>query len=709
VCDIGGGTTDFTLIEAYTNAQGHPGFKRTGVGRHLILGGDNLDLALAHHVEQRLGNANRLPPGQWQMLLRNCRAAKERLLGHNPPQTVTINLPGPGTGVISGARQVEVSRTDAAQWLLDGFLPLTNAGDFPRRDTSGFREFGLPYARDPAVSRHLAVFLAEHGAHDATRPDFVLLNGGFFASPVMRDQFSALLHHWYGDDMPQLLHHGSLHLAVARGAAQYGLARRGKGMRIDAGLAQSYYLGVETSGQATATAVCLAGAGLAPETEVQLKHIPFTLRLREPVEFPLYLSSVRCDDQPGQCVHTDPDQFTALPPLRTVIKSGKKKVKERLPVYLSARLTETGILEIHAHERQGQRHWRLQFDARSGINALPPYPCATAGSAAYLDVDILQQAQRIIQSAFCRTADSPRPDPARITRMLEDTLAGEKFTWSPATMRTLWNALMACPTAREMSAAHEARWLNLLGFTLRPGFGYPVDDWRVGRTWTLFPKGIVHTRNEPCRAQWWILWRRIAGGLTQGQQQALANSLLSRIHRSPGKRKPSRGRYAALLFEGSSPHESAEIWRMLGSLEHLPVPVRTELGQWLVQAIRHEGSDVLHHAAIWSLCRIGSRVPVHGPLYTILPVDTVSTWIRTLMQVDQWQAGDLFHMAMMARRTGDRFRDIDGPLQRDLLSWMATQNAPERTLALVREEHDLAAGEKNLLLGDRLPAGLQLV
>ncbi len=287
VCDIGGGTSDFTLIRV--RAHGHPRprleaevapevaeaqqriqFHRVAVGNHLILGGDNLDLALARHLEHKLTGGQRLAPHQWDVLVRICQRVKEEVLGADAPQTQTVNLPGSGSRLIGGGVQVEVNRDEVRQLLLDGFLPRVSLDDRLAARQSGFQEFGLPYATDPAITRYLASFLTAHqydesqGAADgserqALRPDVILLNGGFFASPLLRDRLIAQIRQWYcvGDQddwSPLVLDHDRLDLAVARGAAYYGMVRRGLGVRIVAHLARSYYIGVASDPPA---AVCL--------------------------------------------------------------------------------------------------------------------------------------------------------------------------------------------------------------------------------------------------------------------------------------------------------------------------------------------------------------------------------------------------------------------------------------------------------------------
>ena len=270
VCDIGGGTSDFTLIRVRRGTGGKVQFHRVAVGEHLILGGDNLDLALAHHLEQRLAGdgaaasalpasgerGGQLPPRQWAMLVQRSRQLKETLLGPAAPQQLTLSLPWAGSRLIGGARQIEVNRSEIHDLLVEGFFPLTPLDARPSRRGSGFQEFGLPFAPDPAVTRYLAAFLTAHrhvaledvdlpSGQDPARPDIVLFNGGLFESPVLRQRMIDALRHMFGGGWaPIVLDNDRLDLAVARGAAYYGMVRRGLGVRIAAGLARTYYIGV---------------------------------------------------------------------------------------------------------------------------------------------------------------------------------------------------------------------------------------------------------------------------------------------------------------------------------------------------------------------------------------------------------------------------------------------------------------------------------
>ena len=695
VCDIGGGTTDLTLIEARPGAEADApvAFHRLAVGDHLILGGDNLDLALAHHVETRLGG--KLEGRQWAVLVRRCQQAKEILLAVDAPERLTIQLPAAtGARLIGGARTVELARAEVVALLADGFLPAVGADARPARRGfgSGFQEFGLPYAADPGITRYVAAFLAAHGG----RPDAVLFNGGFFESPVLRERFLDVLASWYGGVRPRVLDHERLDLAVAWGAARFGLARRGVGPRIGGGLARAYYLGVRGEDGRPA-AICLAPAGLAEGVEVDLAARAFDLRIRQPAEFPLYVSSTRTGDQPGEVVAPDPVQMTALPPVRTALR-GRPGAEggDTVPVRLHARLTEVGTLEVWCAEVGGRgRRWTLPFDVRAATRTEIAAHTAEGERAGIVDEETAAMGRALIRDTF-EGKDAAAVE--ALVKRLEAALGLVKLEWPPSLLRAFWEELFDLEPARTRGPVHEARWLNLLGFCLRPGYGYAVDDWRAAQTWRLLSeRKVAHPKNELCRAEWWILWRRIAGGLTAGQQRTLAAPLLAEI------RKEDRGTAA-----GWGSHETAEIRRLLGSLEWLDAPAKLDLGGRLLGALA-AGAGRRQRAAVWTLGRLGARTPLYGPLNTLVPAEEAETWIARLAALAGPDEEVAFALVQTARLTGDRFRDVSDTARDTAAGWLERHGAPGHFVDLVREGGELHAAERSEAFGESLPLGLALI
>ena len=754
IADVGGGTTDLTLIEVKEDTVKEDTvkedtrdgdglrFHRVAVGEHLILGGDNLDLALAHHLEREQLDGRELDPRQWNLLVQRCRQAKEALLGEAPPESFPITLPGGGSSLVGGALRLEIDRETVHRLLVEGFLPRVDAAARPERPRSGFRQFGLPYAADSAITRYLAAFLADHpppkrsggtfsaapskrsggtfSEPTAARPDVVLLNGGFFASPVLRERFLDVLASWLeqgGEPFtPRVLSCPRLDLAVAQGAAYYGMVRRGEGRRIQAGLAHAYYIGVDASdgaqdGDATPTAVCLVPAGMEEGEDVVLSERPFELLIRQPVELPIYASSKRTTDRPGELIAVDPTQLRALPPIRTVLRSGKKTAgAARVEVEIHARLTEIGTLEVWCREVRGERTWRLQFDVRAAVQSDAETHEGAGEAAGVIDESLVRAAAETVDAAYTREGSGT---PERLVKDLEAAVDMERGEWPPSLLRAIWEALFDHERGRKLSIAHEIRWLNLLGFALRPGFGYAVDDWRVARTWRHFHHGPAFPRHEQCRAEWWILWRRIAGGLAAGQQQALAEPLASGLRtllreRGDQARKGKKGRGKSKSKRPTFPrpgHEAAEAWRLLGALEELDTELKTWLGETALGEIERDGPATLSGAPLWALARLGARQPVHGGLHTILPAETAETWLDRLLRLPP-ERDVHFAILQIARRTGDRFRDISPETREHVAARLVERGAPGRWAELVREEGRLESEEQRLVLGDALPKGL---
>jgi hypothetical protein len=767
VCDIGGGTTDFTLIHVRSAPGDHDSepeqlqLHRVSVGDHLILGGDNLDLALAHMLEPRLTTAasGKLLPRQWGILVRLCRHVKETLLGTDPPEHLTVSVPGTGAHLIGGALQTDVQRQEVADLLLEGFLPYVALEARPQRRQSGFQEFGLPYAPDPAITTYLAAFLTDHqrlvlqsappdvstdrhapATPPATiRPDVILFNGGFFASHVLRQRLLAVLtswfrmHHGHDDWQPHVLDNARPDVAVAHGAAYYGLVRRGHGTRIHGGLVRSLYIGVEGEIDRShdPAAMCILPAGMEEGQTIDLLDRPLHLRIRQPVEFPLYTSSVRMTDAPGTLVPVDPEVLRSLPPLRTVLASGRRTRAEVIPVTLHARLSAIGTLELWCSEVKGERSWRLQFDVRAtapGMRVTARGPVAQAAEAeGLIDESALQSYCRLIRDTFTNPKPPPGSEPERLMTRLEAVTEMRRETWPSSMLRRFWETQMEVESGRQFSPSHEARWLNLAGFSLRPGYGMAVDDWRVAQTWRLFQGRVKHPRNEMCRAEWWILWRRIAGGLEAGQQKTLAEPLMAALRTrwrsilaaqqkgGPRVTRASSGTGVDFRF---GMHESAEVWRLLGVLEWLDVETKIDVGQLAFDLGLRRGPDAVRDACAWTLGRLGARVPVYGPLNTLVPVETVEQWTWQLLEMTADAAltqrlgslprATVFSVVQMVRLTGDRYRDVSDELRRAVRHWLIAQKAPTHFVTLVCEGGELQEDEQVLVFSESLLPGLKI-
>ena len=742
VCDIGGGTTDFTLIRVRRGEGDKVLFHRVAVGDHLILGGDNFDLTLAQHAEKKLTSGGKLEPRQWDQLVRASRQTKEELLGAGGREQVTITLPGSGSKLIGGSLQVPLTGDEVREVLVEGFMPKVALADRPAPRRSGFQEFGLPYASDPAITRYLAAFLSAHrhvamededvqAGHDPARPDVVLFNGGVFESVLLKQRLIDCLCEWFRTAeapwQPRVLDNDRLDLAVARGAAYYGMVRRGEGVKIAAGLARTYYLGLDaTHEKATPQAICLVPGSAEPGQDITLPGRHFDLLVSEPAEFPLYVSSTRLADRPGELFPIDPEQMTALPPIRTALKTRRRSERGIVPVELHARLTEIGTLDLwcsevdvvgrnfrdHASNENDKssapkippdsfvpRTWRLQFDVRSATQTDVEAHESAAESEGFIDEDTWLVCQQVLAETF--EADA-RQSPDTLIKRLTETIGMERGDWPTSLLRRIWEALLELEPGRRKSPLHEARWLNLLGYALRPGYGLAVDDWRVAETWRTVQGKLAHAA-PTSRTESLILWRRLAGGCSAGQQRAIAEPLLSAVRTLHKKQMTGKGSDPTF-----SPHEGLEVLRLLGSLELLPGETKIELGNLLIDLLPKRKLEALRPALAWGLGRIGARVPVYGPLNTVVSPREAAVWAEKILDVGEESPMSVFALLQIARKTGDRYRDLPESLRDKVLAWMERANAPSHALELVRTGGQLDEQEQSRVFGESLPKGLRI-
>ncbi len=668
VCDVGGGTSDFSLIRVARDGD-RIDFTRTAVGKHLLLGGDNLDLTLAWLAESKIGA--QLSIRQRSGLRRQCTAAKERLLSDPNLLSVEILVLGGGSSLIGGALPTEILRSEALELTLEGFLPITERGESPKEEKrSLFRELGLPYVTDPAITKHLNAFL--EGAGQA--PDAILFNGGFFIPEICRNRVADVLEHWYGK-RPEIFENRDLDLAVSRGAAYYSYVRStGSGVLVRGGLPRTYYIAT-----GAVSAVCLVPRGAEEGTTLEVDREDLQLVANRPVSFRLYSSLTRQDDRLGDVIQIAPGvEVHAHAPLQAVIRFGKSGEK-LIPVKLGARLTEVGTLETWCDSKIGDQRWRLQFELRkqAADSAAPARAIAVVGEEA------VREGCEIIAQVFS-SAKAPIA-PEELPAKLEQLLGLGRNAWPVTVIRQFADVFLSHAEGRRKGPAFEVRWLNLCGFCLRPGFGFPGDDYRVEQARRVYSAGLQFPNQVQCEIEWWIFWGRIAGGLNRNQQvdifQRLSPFLLPR-----GNKKLPRVNSSLLR----------EMWRTASSLELLPVTTRTELGDTLVRAGK---AAVFRDTDVWCLSRLGSRQLFYGPINQVLPPSTATRWTEALLNVPN--AGEA--LASLARRTGDPARDVPPATFEAVASKIDPKLLPILEGEELRDERTMGR-----IFGEALPSGLVL-
>ena len=379
VCDVGGGTTDFSLIQV-DEEEGSLALKRVAVGHHILLGGDNMDLTLAYALRAKLEKeGTRLDAWQFRGLAHSCRAAKERLLTDPEIEKEPLSILGRGSSLIKGTVRTEITRQEVSSVLLEGFLPLCKKSDYPEKKSKiGIREMGLPYEADPGISRHLAYFLHQQigsgeSASSVPFPSSVLFNGGVMKSDMMRDRILKVLNQWNtGKTEIRELYSDDLELSVARGATYYGLARRGRGVRIKGGTAHSYYIGIESTMPAVPgvpapmKALCIVPFGQEEGTESEIRQREFGLVVGEPAVFHLFASNLRKDERLGEIIEDWSGTLEEIITMEAHLKpTAEVEGGTLIPVWLEIKLTEIGSLELWCVARDDENmRWKLEFNLR---------------------------------------------------------------------------------------------------------------------------------------------------------------------------------------------------------------------------------------------------------------------------------------------------------------------------------------------------------
>lgn len=696
ICDVGGGTTDLTLIKV-EQGETEPKLTRIGVGDHLMLGGDNIDLALAHLAESRLATDKKLSPADLSQLLEQCRIAKERLLADDAPEAVNVTLLGGGSRLIGGSRSTQLSREEVRKIALDGFFPLSGLNDLPDRKRSGIVEFGLPYAAEPAVSKHIAGFLKLHqqAASEALHgtgyvPDALLLNGGVFRSQPITQRTLDVLRSW-SEKPPLLLENQHPELSVALGAVSYAIARRDKKIKIGGGAARSYFLLVDTDVADKQQGVCLLPRGSEEGNEIILEKQQFALRLGQPVRFHLVSSTGDNPHKAGDLAEITED-FHSLPPLAVAFGSGESTSAEII-VRLAVTQTEVGTLKIQCVSvADNSKRWDVEFQIRK-----------KGKISSYLDAKLPPQFDAAVEKIVAVFGSkSKQVDPKAVKSLrvdLEKQLNSPRSDWETPLLRAFFTILLDGMKYRRRSENHERVWLSLTGFCLRPGFGYPVDDWRVEQLWKTYTHGIQFVNETQNWTEWWTLWRRIAGGLDNVAQEQIFADLEKYLN-------PAAARMPNIAKQIKS-RGYDDMVRLAAVLERLPIEKKIKLGEWLLKRLEKSSEP---NQTWWAVGRVGSRVPFHGSNHNVIPAPVVADWLRAIMRLD-WkknpQAG--FAAALISRNSGDRARDIDESLRSEIIELLKLYKAPVSWIAMVEEFRELDEKEEQQMFGEALPPGLKLL
>ncbi len=693
VCDIGGGTTDLSLFRLARAPADFLEIERIAVSDHLLLGGDNIDLAVAHALERRvLGDPTaRLSRHQWQHLVPQAAALKERMLETEGPAEAVyhVSVPGEGSSLFASALSATLSRAQLHELILDGFFPYTGRGDRPRARAIGLREIGLPYAVDSAVSRHLAGFL------NGAEVQAVLFAGGTLSPRFLQERVLSIIAAWQAQ-RPVGLTLADMSSAIARGAAYFGALAARSRRRIRAGYARSVYLELQRGeGGAVPNLICVLPQGFQEGGRVDLASHSFKLLLNKPVRFTAYTSTHRSGDRPGAIVPLTEGDFFPLPPLYTTLTLADRDFDPRtarelnVAVTVDVGLNALGVLQLALVNRDRSRRWRLEFNLRSAGAESPRE--TVPGNAGAAPEALAQGIDRIDRFYGKKQDLAEKEDVKGVVKDLERIFNQERAQWNLFLLRSLWQALYPGMTRRGRSLAHENTWLYLAGFTLRPGFGSELDTWRMSQIWGCFNLGLNHKKEKSAQSNWWMMWRRVAGGLSAEQQMSLYTMAMPLLKRGP--------------------REFSEGTRLLGSLERLPVSAKTELVRYLFDLVlKGKGTNQPH--LFWALARLLSRVPLYTSADSVIPAAVAEEYFLEL-RVLGWKRQGLQPLVAVfssaCRVTGARALDIHDHIREEVIEKLKREGAKELQWKIIREHHPVSSEERNYLFGEELPVGLQLV
>jgi hypothetical protein len=489
--------------------------------------------------------------------------------------------------------------------------------------------------------------------------------------------------------------------AVAVGAAYYARVRRMGGVRVSGGSARGYYIGVQGANQERLTAVCVLPRGTEEGTRLELGR-EFTALTNRPVAFTLYSTTTRQGVQ-GEVIRFAEGELHRHAPLVTVLRYGKRSRHIELDVRLTAHLTEVGTLELWCEAPKTGHRWRLQFQLR-GAEALEEEAADVEGVEAeeaapriVIPDEAVAEAERLLRAVFGGPRDALEGEtlsPEALPGRLEAALGYRKDSWPTEAIRKLCDALAELSNGRRKGRNYEARWLNLFGFCLRPGFGAALDEWRVTRARKVYHEGLCFEKDVQCQVEWMILWQRVAGGLSAGQQLEIYER-----HKGPlgvGGRR-AKGRLNRQV--------EREGLLMLASLEHLPPDLRVELGEEILARVAEEPGN---RSFTWALGRLGARVPFYGPLNCVVPAAAAARWAAALLALPESTPAVATAVSQLAALTEDPLRDVGPEFRleavRRLRGAGVSEELTEALRAYVPRSRDAAVR----IFGESLPEGLRL-
>lgn len=666
VVDIGGGTTDFSLIQVKKKEELFT-FDRVAVGDHLLLGGDNMDAAMAHLIETKLKDGC-----DYNHFLKfAARKAKETLLSDQAPASYKVLLQGRGSAVVRNTHSVEITKDEVSKLLHDGFFGMYSYEEAKNAlKKQALKTIGLSFESEPSITKHLAQFLDKAGK----QPNKVLFNGGALKPYSFRKAIMDSLNSWFPERTVSELETESYDLAVAKGAAQFSKVRNGHSLRIGGGSPRSYYAEVNCNGTMKAMTVLERGA-----EEDKTYKAPFSFHLlpNTPVTFKVYASHTRMDDKLGDFADVDLLEMLPLPALQTVLKFGQ--TKQAIPVNLEAKFTSIGILELGLYSQQSDHRWHLEFSTGKE-NTLSSFSTNSRIDETY-EANALQPALEYLDAFFFGGRHKEK-----FMEELEKILQKQRHFWPLSVLRKFADHLLKyknLPKARE-------RYWNALGYFLRPGYGFPLDEFRMKELWK-----VILAEFQDKNVQKWICYRRIAGGLGKGQQIRIAQEMLDDSNWKIGKLPLFKQKEEAYFF--------TEKLRAIASLEWLESSKKIALGNAIVNKIVSESCSLTD---AYILGRLGARNLLYAPFTQVINKSVIEVWLSKLLNVKDIDRASFELICMQLARISPHYHlNISKDLTKKITTFFSDN---DRLKNLLQEEVSLNAQEHERLFADELPIGLIL-
>jgi hypothetical protein len=707
VVDIGGGTSDFSLFElSHGNTDDYiPNIQRIAVSDHILLGGDNIDLAIANLFESKLVDRTKLSSVQWNWLVTYARNLKEKILSEDGPseQSFLVSIPKRGSDLLKGVLTAQVTRAEIEEILLNGFFPKCQRDDQPLHTLGGLKEWGLPYAADSAITKHLASFLRDRPYVDA-----VLFNGGSLYPKVLKERLCQLIGEWQGRVLPIPLENTDPDLAVARGAARFGVLLQHRVRWVKAGAPSAVFLEAhwlrDGRTKPQRSLVCILPRGAGYEQEFSIINLNLELQVNRLVQFQSWYSTFDNSSQVGTVVNYSVQGLHSLPSLEVFAKVEGEigATSHTVPVTLTTRLNELGLLQVLCVSTDPRipQSWPLTFNLRlcrpdtnssvtpSEIETKRTFLSSSLSSSAYY----LEDACMTLKSLFSkRTKPKEKFTAARILKSLEKSVGLARMEWNLILVRSLWTALESCVDSRQLSAEHEEVWLMLAGFLLRPGFGAAMDDIRIDSLWRLCWTS-AQPSSKRTRLQEYILWRRVAGGLKRERQEEIFATRCTR-----------------LLQQDKPP---SELIHLVGALERLDLDTKVVLiDMFILKVVDLVQSS--QHCAPWlvALGLLLNRTPLYAGIDSVVVPDLVEKAWQAFAGFN-WTSPELLELQTLflraARAIDNRNFDVPKGLRQKIASKLEKCGVSPRKIGRVRDFTPIARSEQVSLYGEALPPGLIL-